>query len=206
MRLTICLLLAALMGCLTPLSAADGAATSDVVIGFTGGATWTSATSGICVWYLPLLGDEELGSLFDAPSGTPIADREHAYFLWVSDFLVTMLPSPNPFALVLVPTGTATIYYTANPTTRIFSNLKERSSWGTPVATFTRKASLLRSPDAFASDTFIFSTELVSSTPFSMPNGKKADFKKLVPNGMTCFEYGQLGSSWESGVCIAKGN
>jgi hypothetical protein len=206
MRVATCLLFLVLAIAQAPLSAADGAPSSDVVLGFTGGATWTSAYTGICVWYLPLLGDEDLGSLFEAPSGTPILDREHAYFVWVSDFSVVALTAPAPFSLVLVPTGTATIYYNSNPTTRVFSNLKQRSSWGTPVATFTRKASLLRSPDGFASDTFIFSNELVSSVQFSMANGKKMDFKKLVPNGMTCFEYGHIGSSWESGVCVARGN
>jgi hypothetical protein len=205
-RLTVLsLLLAALLAFPAPSSAAESPAVSDVVIGFTGGAVWTSAYTGICVWFLPLVGDEPIGSLFDAPEGVPIVDREHAYFVWVSDFSVQMLPAPAPYALALVPAGTGTIYYTAAPTTRAFGKLTERSSWGVPVAKFVRKASLIRSPDGFASDTFVFSTELVESAPFSMANGKKMDFKNLVPNGMTCYEYGLQGSSWESGVCLAKG-
>lgn len=199
------LLLAALLGVAAPLSAAETPAVSDVVIGFTGGATWTSASTGICVWYLPIVGDEPAGSLFDAPDGVPVMDREHAYFLWVSDFSVQMLPAPAPFALALVPAGTATVYYRTDPGNRIFGKLTERSSWGLPVAKFVRKASLIRSADGFQSDNFIFSTELTERVPFSMANGKKMDFKDLVPKGMTCFEYGQVGSSWETGVCVAKG-
>jgi hypothetical protein len=195
-----------LLGIPGSLRAADNPAVGDVVLGFTGGAVWTSATSGICLWYLPLVGEESIGALFDAPEGVPIVDREHAYFLWVSDFTVQPLPTAAPYALVLVPTGTATIYYSANPASRLFGDLKQRGSWGEPVARFVRKAALLRSPDGFASDTFIFSTELTSSVPFSMANGKRMDFKNLVSKGMTCFEYGLVGISWESGVCVAKGN
>lgn len=66
----------------------------------------------------------------------------------------------------------------------------------------TWRAAIIRSPDGFASDTFIFSAELVSSMPFVV-NGKAYDFRKMVPNGMTCFEYGQQGSSWETGSCVA---
>ena len=194
----------ALLVPMAPLSAADPA-TSDVVVGFTGGASWRDATTGICVWYFPLLGDLDLASLFTAgPSGGPLANREHSYLLWVSDFTVEMLPAPTPYALALVPTGTATVYFRSDPANRNFNNLLERSTWGIPVASFVRKASLIRSADGFGSDNFVFSADLVWSVPFTV-NGQKADFKKFVPSGMTCFEFGQQGSSWETGVCVAKG-
>src|SRR3954466_9458906 len=91
-------LLISLMVCFVPLIAADGVPVSEVAIGFTGGATWTSGATGICIWYFPVLGDEELGSLFGkAASGAPIVDREHSYFLWVSDFSAQqLLPSTSP--------------------------------------------------------------------------------------------------------------
>jgi hypothetical protein len=203
---TILLLTTALPGFLAPLTAGEGAPVSDVAIAFTGGAFWTSASTGICVWQLPVVGTEELGSLFaKTPLGAPIIDKEHAYLLWVSDFSAQPLMSAPPYALMLVPAGTATIYFTDDPASRNFTDLSDRRTWGTPVATFVRKASVLRSADNFASDNFIFSADLTSSVPFTL-NGNRYDFKKLVPNGMTCHEYGQAGSSWESGVCVAKGN
>jgi hypothetical protein len=198
------ILLISLMVCFLPMTAADSVPAGEVAIGFTGGATWTSDSTGICIWYFPVLGNEALESLFvKTPLGAPIVDREHSYFLWVSDFSAELLPATAPHALALVPTGTATVYYTSDPTSRDFTNLADRRSWGTPVATFVRKASILRSPDGFASDTFIFSADLTSTVPFTL-NGNRFDFKNFIPNGMTCFESGQAGSSWEAGSCIAK--
>jgi hypothetical protein len=192
-----------LLGSLAPLTADDGSI-SEVVIGFAGGASWKDAANGTCIWYFPMLGDEELANLFTAPpNGSPVVDREHAYFLWVSDFSVVPLPSKAPFALALVPAGTATIYYRPDPANRVFTDLADRSTWGVPIATFVRKASIIRSPDAFNSDTFIFSVDLTWSTPAGV-NGKRIDLKSLMPKGMTCHEYGQLGSSWEAGSCVAK--
>jgi len=73
------------------------------------------------------------------------------------------------------------------------------------VATFTRNASIVRSADGLASDNFIFTAELLHSQPFVLPNGKLFDFSDLIPHGMTCHEFGQQGSSWESGTCLARG-
>jgi hypothetical protein len=204
-----------LLASLPSLTAADRANPGEVAIGFAGGSVWTSASTGICVWYLPVAGDLKLSSLFASPLfGQPTVDKEHSYLIWVSDFSIQMLPSdppfqkapalPNPYQLVLAPTGTATIYFTNRPDLRDWKDLTERSTWGEPVAVFTRKASLLRSADTFASDTFIFSAELVSSKPFKV-NGESFDFKDLIPQGMTCHEHGQAFSSWEAGVCIAQG-
>ena len=36
-------------------------------------------------------------------------------------------------------------------------------NWGTPVATFTRNASIVRSADGLASDTFVFTADLLHS-------------------------------------------
>jgi hypothetical protein len=205
-----------LLGSFASLQAQPG--TSQVAIGFTGGAVWTSASTGVCIWYFPLVSGVELNSLFASPLfGQPAVDKEHAYLIWVSDFSVQMLPSTPPFAappnplpsdwppykLALVPTGTATIYFTNRPDLRDWSDLSNRSTWGEPVATFTRFASIIRSPDNLASDTFVFSADLISAQPFTW-NKKSFNFRELIPRGMTCFEFGQQGSSWESGTCVAR--
>jgi hypothetical protein len=176
-----------------------------MAIGFTGGSVWTSDTTGICIWYLPVVGDLDPTSLF-APgtSGATTVDRAHSYLLWVSDFSVEVLPTSVGF-LALAPAGEGTIYYSSTPTLRDFSDLTKRSTWGAPVATFIREASLVRSSDNLATDTFIFSADLVLSETFSL-NGIPFNFSSLIPNGMTCFEWGQSGSSWEAGNCLAVGS
>jgi hypothetical protein len=220
MKRTISLLLGlSLVGMFLLLNAADPGGASQVVLGFAGGSQWTSQSTGICVGPSPMLGVNDWRSLFDVspPFGTPDAakvGKETAYLIWVSDFSVQMLPStpphqkppadPSPYQLAFAPAGTATIYYSPTPARRDWSDLTKRSTWGEPVATFTRNASIVRSPDSFASDTFVFSADLVSSKPFTL-NGKIFDFKSLIPRGMTCFEHGQLGTSWESGTCVAVG-
>jgi hypothetical protein len=213
---TTMLLVILLTGCFASLDAQPG--TSQVAISFTGGAVWTSASTGICIWYFPVVEGMELSDLFATPLfGTPVVDKDHAYLIWVSDFSVQMLPSKPPFAtapdplppdwppykLALVPAGKATIYFTNRPDLRDWKDLTERSTWGEPVATFTRSASIIRSPDNLASDTFVFSADLVSSKAFTW-NGKTFQFREVIPRGMTCFEFGQQGSSWESGTCVAR--
>lgn len=201
------LLVLGLMAAL-PAWAGDPAGASQVAIAVRGGSTWTSPSTGICIWYLPLVGDLNLGSLF---SGAPTVDREHAYLVWVSDFSVEVLQASaavggtGSYFVALAPAGEATIYFSDTPGTRDFSNLSERSTWGEPVATFVRKASLLRSNDDLASDTFIFSAKLVSSDTFSL-NGKHFNFADLIPNGMTCFEYGESFSTVEFATCTAIGS
>jgi len=183
-------------------NAAAGA--SQVAISFAGGSTWTSATTGICIWYFPVVGNLDAGALFATDStGTPVVDRAHSYLIWVSDFSVQPLPVTSYF-LALAPAGQATIYYTNRPDTRNFSDLTKRSTWGEPVATFIREASIVRSGDNLTTDTFIFSANLISSNTVSL-NGIQFDFNNLIPHGMTCFEWGQNGSSWEAGNCLAIG-
>jgi len=186
---------------------ANGAAdASEVAIGFTGGSVWTSNTTGICMWHFPVVGNLDLKSLFATDSsGAPAVDIQHSYLIWVSDFSVQFLPATPPQYLALAPRGTATIYFSANPGARDLRDRAKRSTWGEPVATFVRQASIVRTADGFASDTFIFSAALASSRPFVL-NGKAFNFSDLIPNGMTCFEYGQNGSSWEAGNCVAIGN
>ena len=165
---TIALLGALLLGCVAIQAADPASGASQVVTGFTGGAVWTSPTTGICIWYLPLVGDQDMKSLFQTHLfGQVDPSKDTAYLIWVSDFSVQMLNSlppfvtppenkkdwPPPYALAMVPTGTATIYYAVDPSMRNWSDLNDRSTWGTPVATFTRSASLIRSPDGLASDT-----------------------------------------------------
>ena len=182
--------------------AGEPAGASEVAVGFTGGSAWTSTTTGICIWYFPVIGDLGLTQLFATDSsGAPVVDRAHSYLIWVSDFKVQVLPTSLGF-LALAPAGQGTIYFSSKPATRDFSDLTKRSTWGTPVATFTREASLVRSSDNLATDTFIFSADLVLSETFSL-NGVSFNFSSLVPHGMTCFEWGQNGSSWEAGNCIA---
>jgi hypothetical protein len=201
---TFALLALVLMGSFAPMTASEPAGASQVALGFTGGSTWTSATTGICIWYFPVVGDLDVTSLF-APdsSGNPVIDRAHSYLLWVSDFSVQPLTVPSYF-LALAPAGQGTIYYTSRPDLRNFSDLTKRSTWGIPVATFVRQASLVRSGDNLATDTFIFSASLVLSDTFSL-NGIQFDFSSLIPHGMTCYEWGQSGSSWEAGNCLASG-
>ncbi len=216
---TIVMLGIPLLGSLVPLNAADAASPSPTAISLVGGAVWTSASTGICFASVELLGSFTPASLFAAPLfGAPVIDKEHAYLIWVSDFSVQPLPSlppfvtppahpdkdwPPPYALGLVATGTATIYFNPNPANRVFTDLTDRSTWGDPVATFTRNASLIRSPDNWASDNMIFSADLLSSQDFHW-NGKTFNFKNLIPNGMTCYENGQQGSSWEVSTCFPR--
>jgi hypothetical protein len=184
----------------------NAAGASQVAISFTGGSTWTSATTGICIWYFPVVGDFDLATLFATDtSGNPVADRAHSYLIWVSDFSVQSLPAPSASYFVgLAPAGEGIIYYSSKPTTRDFSDLTKRTTWGDPIATFIRKASIVRSGDSLGTDTFIFSADLVISNTFSL-NGIPFDFSGLIPHGMTCFEWGQTGSAWEAGTCLAIG-
>jgi len=193
-----------LAGSLTALKADQPNGAGHVALAFTGGATWTSASTGTCIWYLPVVG--ALGvtaqgvspALFSDPNNPTI---ETAYLIWVSDFGTVMLPGNGPVTQVLVPAGQATIYFSANPTTRDWSN---RSTWGQPVAVFVRDAGLLTSPDGFMSDSFIFSADLASARTF-MLNGRPFNFRDLIPNGMTCFESGRNSSTTETGSCLAIG-
>jgi hypothetical protein len=183
--------------------AKDPPGSSEVAIGFRGGSVWTSGTSGICIWYLPVVGDLGPGDLFS----DSVVDKQHAYLIWVSDWSVDILEG-SPLFLAFAHPGAATIYHTDKPESRNFADLEERSTWGEPVATFMRKASLLRSDNGGETDTFFFSAKLVSSRGFTL-NGKHFNFANLVPNGMTCFEYGDaiggIPSTVESGTCVAIG-
>ena len=212
-----------LLGSLALLNAAGPAGASQAVVSFAGGSVWNADYSGgTCVWYFPVVGDLDLGSLFSDPSNPT---KETSYLIWVSEFTVQMLPATPPFqpvpagglpyALVLAPTGTGTIYYQANPSKRIWPKPTASNpvspadlthiDWGVPVATFTRNVSIVRSADGLASDNFTFTATLVDSQTFTLPDGIVFNFRDLVPHGMTCFEYGQQASSWESGTCIARG-
>jgi hypothetical protein len=198
------------LGSLVTLKASPPAGASEVAIGFMGGSTWTSPTTGICVWYFPVVGNLDLGSLF-APSGAPVVDRAHSYLIWVSDFSVDVLLASHsvggtgPLFRALGPAGKATIYFSPRPGDRDWSDLTSRSTWGTPVAELTRELSLVRSDNDLATDTFTFSAKLTSSRPFTL-NGKHFNFADLIPNGMTCLEYGMTFTTVESGTCIAMGN
>jgi hypothetical protein len=205
---------------------ADPAGSSQTAISFAGGSVWNADYSGgTCVWYLPIVADLDLGSLFSDPKNP---SKETAYLVWVSEFTVQMLPAAPPFlqaptsasaaptyAYVLANAGTGTIYYMADPSKRAWpkpagtnpltpADLKS-VNWGVPVATFTRNASIVRSADGLASDNFVFTADLLYSQAFVLPNGKLFNFSDLIPHGMTCFEYGQQASSWESGTCVARG-
>ena len=188
----------------------DGA--SQIFIAFTGGSVWTSDTTGTCIWYFPVLGNTDLSSLF-APdaTGSPVIDKEHAYLIWVSDWSIQAMFTNSGFGnstvtLAVVPAGTATIYYSSNPTSRDWSDITKRSTWGVPVATFARGAGLFHSPDGFQlTDKFFFSAPLVTSRPFVL-GGRPFDLRDLMPHGMTCFEYGQQLSTTETGSCLTMGH
>jgi len=123
---------------------AQPAGSSQVVMGFLGGSVFTSDTTAICMSYYPLIGDLPLNLLFSGPLfGAPVVDKEHAYFIWVSDFSMQELPPNKDFNYIaLIPQGEATIYFTARPDLRDWSDWSKRSTWGEPVATFTRKAGI----------------------------------------------------------------
>jgi len=205
MKLVTFVLLGILLLCVFPAVADPPPRDSEVVIGFTGGSTWTSESTGTCIWYFPVLGDLDLGSLFATDvSGNPVIDKKHSYLIWVSDWSVQAVFGNAPFTLAVVPSGTATIYYSNNPTSRDWHDLSDRRTWGVPVAQFVRGAGLLQTTDNWASGKFYFSAPLVSSKAFSV-SGKRFNFSDLIPNGMTCFEDGQAGSTSEAGSCIAIG-
>jgi hypothetical protein len=215
-----------LLATVTALNAADAAKASQTVVSFTGGSVWAADFSGgTCVWYFPVVGNLALESLFSDPKNPA---KETSYLVWVSEFTVQMLPAAPPFlpapaspnqapayALALAPAGTGAIYLQTDPSRRFWPKptasspvtpaILKTMNWGVPVATFTRNASIVRSADGLASDTFVFTVDLLHSQPFSLPNGQLFDFGDLIPHGMTCFEDGRQASSFESGTCIARG-
>lgn len=204
---TVVLLAIVLLGSFASIRAADPAGASQVVLAFVGGSQLTSDTTGICMFYPVLLGDLDLKSLFAGPLFGPTSvDKEHAYFIWISDFSMQPIPSSKDFPdfnfLALVPTGTATIYYTERPDLRDWSDWTNRSSWGEPVARFTRKAGLFHSADDGMTGPMYSTAFLVSSHTFTL-NGRQFNFRNLMPHGMTCLESG-VGAA-EAGTCIAVG-
>ena len=210
---TIVLLGILLLGSLASMQAANPAGASQIVLAFTGGSAYTSDTTGICIWYPLLVGDLNMEYLFQFVDGAPAVDKEHAYLIWVSDFeslpqTPFLLPpsSKGLLTLQLVPAGTATIYFTDVPRLRNWTDLTKRTTWGTPVATFDRKAGIFQSTDGGMSGALPISAQLTSSKPFKV-NGVTFDFKDLIPHGMTCFEAGS-GNDFgddEAGTCVAIG-
>jgi len=196
-----------LLGSFASIQAADPAGASQVVLAFSGGSKYTSDTTGICMFYPVLLGDLDLKSLFAGPLfGDPAIDKEHAYLIWVSDFSMQVLPSNKDFKdidfLALIPTGSATIYYTSRPDLRDWRDWTNRSTWGEPVAKFVRRAGLFHSADHGTTGPLVLTATLVSSSTFTL-NGKPYNFKDLMPRGMTCSEIG-VGEA-EAGTCVAVG-
>jgi hypothetical protein len=208
---TIVMLGIALLGSFASMQAADPAGASQNVLFFTGGSVYTSDTGGVCIWYPLLLGDLNMEFLFEFDGRAPAVDKEHAYLIWVSDFeALPQAPFKLPpsstglFTLQLVPTGSATIYFSDRPQLRKWKDLTDRSSWGTPVATFVRQAGIFQSTDGGMSGGMTNSAVLLSSKPFKL-NGVTFDFKDLIPHGMTCFEAGsgnEFGDD-EAGSCVA---
>jgi len=171
---------------------------------FLGSSVFTSDTTAICMSYYPVIGDLPLQLLFAAPLfQPPVVDKEHAYFIWVSDFSMQELPPNKDFNYIaLIPEGEATIYFTTRPDLRDWSDWTKRSTWGEPVAKFVRKAGIFYSADGGNSGPFTSSAILVSSHTFSI-FGKSFNFADLIPHGMTCFETG-VGEA-EAGTCLAIG-
>jgi hypothetical protein len=204
---TVVLLGIVLLGSCASLNA-QPAGSSQVVLAFTGGSEYTSDTAGVCMWYPVLVGDLPLQLLFSAPLfQPPVVDKEHAYFIWVSDFTWQDLPPNKNFnSLQLIPEGEATIYFTTRPDLRNWSDLSKRDTWGEPVAKFVRKAGLFQSADGGMTGTMTSVAQLVSSHTFSI-FGKSFNFADLMPHGMTCFETGvgdEKGEA-EAGTCLAIG-
>ena len=210
---TIALLGILVLGSFASMQAADPAGAGQVVLAVTGGGASTSDTTGTCIWYPLLLGDFNMEFLFEFKDGAPAMDKEHAYLIWVSDFSsmaqgpFTLPPaSTGLFTLQLVPTGSATIYFSDVPRLRNWKDLKDRTTWGTPVASFVRQAGIFQSTDGGWTGGMTSSATLVSSKPFKF-NGVTFDFKDLMPHGMTCIEAGsgnEFGDD-EAGTCVAIG-
>ena len=204
---TIALLGILLLGSFATMQAAGPAGASQVVIAYSGGSRSTSDTTGICLWYPVLLGDLDLKSLFAGPLfGDPVVDKEHAYFIWVSDFTFQVLPTNKDFKginfLGLALEGTGTIYFTNRPDLRDWRDWTNRSTWGEPVAKFIRRAGIFYSSDEGVSGPLTNTAELVSSSSFTL-NGKTLNLKDLIPHGMTCYETA-VGEA-ETGTCFAVG-
>lgn len=193
-----------LMGSFASTRAADPAGASQMAMAFTGVTVMTSESTGICIAYWPIIGEFDVKSLFAGPSfGTHVADNEHAYLIFVSDWSMTVLPPNGAFNFLgmFVP-GEATIYYSNRPDLRDWRDPTNRRTWGEPVAKFERSAGLFQSADGGMSGTVTFSLTLTSSSTFPL-GGKPFNFRTLIPHGMTCFETG-IGDV-ESGTCIASG-
>jgi hypothetical protein len=208
---TIALLGILLLGSFPSMKAADKGfgpnGAGQVVVAYTNGGV---STGDICIWYPLIVGDLNLGSLFDSVQGATAVNKEHAYLIWVSDYSGVALPSNLAFTLFLIPTGTATIYFRRDPQNRNWLDLEHnnRMSWGEPVAKFVRKAGIFQSLDGGNSGALMNTAELVSSKPFNL-NGKTFDFKDLMPNGMTCLETAigtANGGTEETGTCVAVGD
>ena len=69
MKLTTLILMGIpLLGLLAPTAAADQASASATAVSFAGGSVWNADYSGgTCVWYLPVVGNLGLESLFSDP-------------------------------------------------------------------------------------------------------------------------------------------
>lgn len=184
---------------------------NQIVAGFTGGAVWTSGNTAVAIWYFPVLGNFQASDLFELNNvAVPAIDRQHAYFIWVYDWKIQATTQSGKGAgkmtVAVVPAGTATIFYSPNPLNRDWSDPTQRSTWGTPVASFTCSPTMFYSADGFqSSDKLYISATLTRSQPVTL-HGKTFNFGDLIPHGMTCFSYGQQFSATQTGSCIAMGN
>ena len=197
---TIVLLGTLLLGSFASLKAADSAGFSEVAFAFTGRSVENANPSALpsaapytCFWFLPMVKGLDQASLFRGATA-----ESNATLTWVSDYFVQPPISNGAYTLMLIPAGTATIYYTANPSGRKSND--PNTYKGDAVATFTRKEALYVA--GATGGIFTFSADLVWSKTFIM-NGKPFNFKDLVPNGMTCMENGADGA--EAGSCVAIG-
>lgn len=207
-------LLVTLVGSVAMFSQPNGKSGGDgsgqVFAAMAGGSVWTSSSTGTCIWYFPILGDVPLTSLFESVGGSPVIDKEHSYFIWVSDWSIeAMFQNPgfggSAVSLARVGPGTATIYYTKDPLSRVWTNLSDRSTWGTPIAKLVRGGGMFQSPDNFATDEFYFSATLLTSKEVNL-QGRAFNFRDLMPHGMSCFESGLTSSSTEYVSCLKMGD
>src|SRR3974390_3304429 len=104
-RATMMLTVVVLLGALATLNAQVSVVPSQMVIGFTGGSTWTSYTTGTCVWYFPVLGNLDLKSLFMTdPSVDPTVEKKNILtssgcLTGASSRRLAIQASPNPHSL-----------------------------------------------------------------------------------------------------------
>ena len=208
------------------MNAADPAGTSQTVISFAGGSVWNADFSGgTCVWYFPVVGNLDFESLFSDPKNASQRDfvpclGERVY--GADDDGRSAVPARARFAqpgaalragvcslrngddLPAVGSLPACLAKSYGVQSAYTGKFKEHELGHSSGDVHQERVS---GPQRgrFGVGHFRLHGRPVAFANFALPNGRLFDFGDLMKYGMTCFEHGQQGSSWESGTCIAHG-